>query len=116
TGAPSALDDDLTASRSPQPTSNYTAMTPRAARTARRIASFFAGVLLLSCSDGPTQTPVTPPAPGVKPAGANAQMTVSSSIVISQVYAGAASGGALYKQKFVELFNRGSSTVSLTGW
>jgi RHS repeat-associated protein len=40
----------------------------------------------------------------------------SSSIVISQVYGGGGNAGATYKNDFVELFNRGSSTVDLTGW
>jgi predicted extracellular nuclease len=41
---------------------------------------------------------------------------VSTSVVISQVYGGGGNSGAPYKNDFVELFNRGSSTVSLSGW
>jgi len=41
---------------------------------------------------------------------------VSTSIVISQVYGGGGNSGAIYKQDFVELFNRGSSAVDLSGW
>ena len=40
----------------------------------------------------------------------------SPSVVISQVYGGGGNSGATYKNDFVELFNRGSTTVSLTGW
>ena len=40
----------------------------------------------------------------------------SSSIVISQVYGGGGNSGATLKNDFIELFNRGSSTVSLSGW
>jgi RHS repeat-associated protein len=40
----------------------------------------------------------------------------SSSVVISQVYGGGGNSGAAYKNDFVELFNRGNSTVDLTGW
>ncbi len=40
----------------------------------------------------------------------------SSSIVISQVYGGGGNSGATYKNDFIELFNRGSVAVDLTGW
>ncbi len=36
--------------------------------------------------------------------------------MISQIYGGGSSAGATYRQDFVELFNRGSSTVSIDGW
>src|SRR5580765_8021950 len=41
---------------------------------------------------------------------------VSSSIVISQIYGGGGNAGATFKNDFIELFNRGSSAVSLAGW
>src|SRR5882724_2189573 len=41
---------------------------------------------------------------------------VSSSIVISQVYGGGGNTGAPVKNDFIELFNRGTSAVSLNGW
>lgn len=37
-------------------------------------------------------------------------------VVISQLYGGGGNSGAVYKNDFVELFNRSSSTVDLTGW
>lgn len=40
----------------------------------------------------------------------------SSSIVISQIYGGGGNTGAIYKNDFIELFNRGNTTVNLTGW
>jgi predicted extracellular nuclease len=40
----------------------------------------------------------------------------SSDIVISQVYGGGGNSGAPYHNDFVELYNRGSSPVSLSGW
>src|SRR5262245_17489283 len=40
----------------------------------------------------------------------------SPSIVISQVYGGGGNTGAQYTNDFIELFNRGTSTVSLSGW
>jgi uncharacterized repeat protein (TIGR01451 family) len=41
---------------------------------------------------------------------------VSPNIVISQVYGGGGNSGATYKNDFIELFNRGSSSVDVTGW
>jgi uncharacterized protein len=42
--------------------------------------------------------------------------TLSTSIVISQVYAGGGNAGATLRNDFIELFNRGTTTVSITGW
>jgi predicted extracellular nuclease len=41
---------------------------------------------------------------------------VSTSIVVSQVYGGGGNAGATYKNDFIELYNRGATTVSVTGW
>jgi uncharacterized protein len=41
---------------------------------------------------------------------------VSPSIVISQVYGGGGNSSATYQNDFVELFNRGLSDQSVTGW
>ena len=41
---------------------------------------------------------------------------VSSGVVISQVYGGGGNAGAPFKNDFIELFNRGTSPVSLNGW
>ena len=40
----------------------------------------------------------------------------SSNIIISQVYGGGGNSGAPYTNDFVELFNLGTSSVSLSGW
>lgn len=37
-------------------------------------------------------------------------------VVISQVYGGGGNSGATWRNDFVELFNRGNTTVSLNGW
>lgn len=37
-------------------------------------------------------------------------------IVISQIYGGGGNASALYKNDFVEIFNRGTTTVDLAGW
>ncbi len=39
-----------------------------------------------------------------------------SQVVISQVYGGGGNAGSTYTNDFIELFNRGTSTVSLNGW
>ncbi len=41
---------------------------------------------------------------------------VVSNVVISQVYGGGGNAGATFTHDFIELFNRGTSTVSLAGW
>ena len=40
----------------------------------------------------------------------------SPDIVISQVYGGGGTLGAIYTNDFIELFNRGSAAVDITGW
>jgi predicted extracellular nuclease len=40
----------------------------------------------------------------------------ASDVVISQVYGGGGGSGAPFKQDFIELFNRGSTPISLSGW
>ncbi len=41
---------------------------------------------------------------------------VSPDVVISQVYGGGGNAGATYTNDFVELYNRGSAPVDITGW
>src|ERR1019366_7627129 len=43
-------------------------------------------------------------------------LTGSADIVISQVYGGGGNSSAQYQNDFIELFNRGTSAVSITGW
>jgi hypothetical protein len=40
----------------------------------------------------------------------------SAGLVISQVYGGGGNSGATYKNDFIEIFNRGSAAVSVSGW
>ena len=40
----------------------------------------------------------------------------STSLVVSQVYGGGGNAGATLRNDFIEVFNRGSSTVDVTGW
>lgn len=43
-------------------------------------------------------------------------LAASTSIVISQVYGGGGTVGAVYKNDFIELHNNGNTTVNLNGW
>ncbi|HEY5161735.1 MAG TPA: lamin tail domain-containing protein, partial [Terriglobales bacterium] len=45
-----------------------------------------------------------------------ALVPLQAQVVISQVYGGGGNAGATYTNDFVEVFNRGSATVSLAGW
>ncbi len=40
----------------------------------------------------------------------------AQSVVISQIYGGGGNTGAVWRNDFVELFNRGTEPVSMTGW
>ncbi len=41
---------------------------------------------------------------------------LSSTIVISQIYGGGGNAGSTYTHDFIELFNRGNTTINVTGW
>lgn len=43
-------------------------------------------------------------------------VTSHAQVVISQVYGGGGNSGATYNKDFVELFNRGTSAVDISGW
>src|SRR5258705_538054 len=45
-----------------------------------------------------------------------AAFALSPNIVISQVYGGGGNAGATLKNDFIELYNRGNTTVNVTGW
>jgi uncharacterized protein len=45
-----------------------------------------------------------------------AARAASADLVVSQVYAGGGNAGATYTNDFVEVFNRGSSSIDVTGW
>src|ERR1051326_233624 len=40
----------------------------------------------------------------------------AGNIVVSQLFGGGGNGGAPYRNDYVELFNRSSSAVDVTGW
>ncbi len=47
---------------------------------------------------------------------ANPAFATSADVTISQVYGGGGNSGAPYANDFIELYNRGSTSVSLSGW
>ena len=53
---------------------------------------------------------------GGLPRGVQTAQAISPNIVISQVYGGGGNTGATFTHDFVELFNRGTTTVSVSGW
>src|SRR5450830_1341924 len=77
-----------------------------------------------------TYTPAHPALPGLSLRAAPWRLTLmagllsslgipalaASEIVISQVYGGGGNAGALYRNDFIELFNRGASPVNLSNW
>ena len=42
--------------------------------------------------------------------------TTNGKVVISQIYTGGGNSGAIYKNKYIELFNPGTSGVDISGW
>jgi hypothetical protein len=48
--------------------------------------------------------------------GSSAAALGSLDLVISQLYGGGGNNGAKYSNDFIELFNRGATAVSVTGW
>ena len=58
-----------------------------------------------SASPTPSATPTPTPSPDASP-----------TIIISQVFGGGGNAGAPFRNDFIEIFNRGNSTVNLSGW
>ncbi|HUR00625.1 MAG TPA: DNA/RNA non-specific endonuclease, partial [Gemmatimonadaceae bacterium] len=64
-----------------------------------------------SCSENGVVGPDSIRATGLQPSA-----VVGSSVVISQVYGGGGNVGSTYTNDFIELHNRGTTDVSVTGW
>jgi DNA/RNA endonuclease G (NUC1) len=52
----------------------------------------------------------------IAPSAAQASALISNDIVISQVYGGGGNSGATLRNDFIELFNRGTAPVNISGW
>ena len=68
------------------------------------------GGIAPSPSPSPSPSPLPLPSPGPTPPDS------SSQIVISQIFGGGGNSGAPLRNDFIEIFNRGTSAVSLAGW
>jgi predicted extracellular nuclease len=53
---------------------------------------------------------------GLLAPSASTAYAMSADVVISQLYGGSGNSGAQYTNDFIELYNRGTSTISLSGW
>lgn len=70
-----------------------------------------------SASPSPTPTPTLTPSLTPSPTPSPSPTAGTNPIVvISQVYGGGGNSGAPYNSDYIELFNRGNATQSLTGW
>jgi len=63
----------------------------------------------------PTPTPIASPSPSPT-ATPSPSPTTTSGVVISQVFGGGGNSGAPFRNDFIELFNAGTTAVSLAGW
>jgi DNA/RNA endonuclease G (NUC1) len=71
----------------------------------------FAAAIAACAGDAPTAPPARPPVPLAKLVNGAAPP-----VVISQIYGGGGNSGATLKNDFIEIFNPGTTTVSLAGW
>lgn len=63
-----------------------------------------------------SHTSIGATAQDVAVSGTGIAVSTTPQVVISQVYGGGGNSGAAYMNDFIELFNRGTSSVNLTGW
>jgi len=82
----------------------------RIALVARSTLVILAGVAVAFCNDGPTALRRLHGAANLDDA------PVGGHVVISQVYGGGGNSGATLTNDFIELYNPGSSAVSVDGW
>ena len=73
-------------------------------------------ILLASCGWLAWQSPVKAATESALPHLVASRVYTSPNIVISQAYGGGGERNAPYKNDFIELFNRGTTTVNLAGW
>src|SRR5258707_6934842 len=64
-----------------------------------------AGIVGTAC--GPTDRPEL---------GSSSFELGSATLVVSQVYGGGGNSGSTYKNDFIEIFNRGTTAVNVSGW
>jgi predicted extracellular nuclease len=79
---------------------------------ARATLALACGLSILSCND----TPTSPSRDRLSPTSPRLASVPAPTVGISQIYGGGGNSGATLKNDFIELFNPGSTPVSLTGW
>jgi uncharacterized protein len=79
-------------------------------RTRALPAALLPALLFAGCAEGKLLAPAAPAASLLSTAAA------AGGVVISQVYGGGGNSGATYTHDFIEVFNAGSTPVSLAGW
>lgn len=77
---------------------------------ARSALAIVAGAALASCYDAPTAMR------SIRGSANLDEAPAATHVVISQVYGAGGNSGATYKNDFVELYNPGTTAVSLVGW
>ncbi|HZE68365.1 MAG TPA: Ig-like domain-containing protein [Pyrinomonadaceae bacterium] len=76
----------------------------------------------IATTPGSKSLPLTVTDAQVRSGSGSISLTVTAptvppgTVVISQIYGGGGNSGASYKNDFIEIFNRSSSTVNLSGW
>lgn len=76
----------------------------------------FAPTSIQAYSGNILHTSTNATAQDVAVSGAGITASTTPQIVISQVYGGGGNSGATFTNDFIELFNRGTSSVNLNGW
>ena len=76
----------------------------------------FEALVAFGTSPGNKSLPATITDAEARSGAANIFVTVRSDIVVSQIYGGGGNSGATLRNDFIELFNRGTSTIDVTGW
>ncbi len=80
--------------------------------TAHVVRVLSVALLVLSCAPDRVFAPTT----GARVPSGLSSVNSASTVVISQVYGGGGNSGAPLNNDFIELFNRSTADVSVTGW
>lgn len=83
--------------------------------TANGVQSNTVSVLIGGAAPTPSPTPSPSPSPSPSPTPTPPPDS-SPTIVISQAFGGGGNAGALFRNDFIEIFNRGNTSVNLSGW
>lgn len=74
-------------------------------------------VVLVSCAAERAVAPAAPPAaPPAASTGVAGPVSPTGGVVVSQLYGGGGNSGSTYKNDYIELYNAGTTDVSLADW